>query len=197
MSALSVATIKLSGGHPVLDFVNTLDSRGAEPGPDVLTDFGSLASWAVRAGVIGAAEESRLHSVGMAQGEAALGRAKVLREAIYRIFAAPSSAAADDLALLQRWVGAAQSMRVLAAESGGFAWRWRDGDPDAVAHRIAIAAADLLTSRQLGRVHVCAGENCDWLFLDASRSARRIWCSEETCGTRNRVRRWRRQQQPG
>jgi len=30
-----------------------------------------------------------------------------------------------------------------------------------------------------------------WLFLDASRSGRRLWCSEETCGRRDRIRRWR------
>jgi predicted RNA-binding Zn ribbon-like protein len=34
----------------------------------------------------------------------------------------------------------------------------------------------------LGRVHLCPGEDCAWLFLDASRSGRRLWCSEETCG---------------
>ena len=80
---------------------------------------------------------------------------------------------------------------MLVLDADGYAWRWRVGDPDAVTHRIACAAADLLTSPARGRVHVCPGENCAWLFLDTSRSGRRLWCSEETCGTRNRVRRWR------
>jgi hypothetical protein len=48
-------------------------------------------------------------------------------------------------------------MRVLVSEAGGFAWRWRTGDPDTITHRIALAATDLITSPALGRVHVCPG----------------------------------------
>jgi predicted RNA-binding Zn ribbon-like protein len=192
---VTVATIKLFGGHPVLDFTNTVNSRGIDSGPDVLTDFGDLLTWGVRAGVIDAAAENELRNVAATRGDAALGHAKVLREALYRIFAAHRSIVATDLNILQHEVRAAQTMRVLVAEAGGFAWHWRAGDPDTITHRIAFAAADLLTSSALSRVHVCPGENCAWLFLDTSRSGRRLWCSEETCGTRNRVRRWRSRQQ--
>jgi predicted RNA-binding Zn ribbon-like protein len=197
MSPVTVATIKLFGGHPVLDFTNTVDSRGVEFGPDVLTEFRDLLRWGVRVGVIDAAAEGELFDVKAKRGEAALGRAKALREALYRIFAAhPSATAVEaDLRLLQQEAGVAHTMRVLVPEASGFVWRWLDGDPDTITHRIAFAAADLLTSPALSRVHICPGENCAWLFLDTSRSGRRLWCSETTCGTRNRVRRWRSRQQ--
>ena len=195
MIPVTVATIKLFGNHAVLDFTNTIDSRGVDFGPDVLTDFLDLLCWGVRVGVIDAAAENELRNVKAKRGEVALVRAKALREALYRIFAAPASARATDLDLLQREIGAAHTMRVLSPEAGGFVWRWREDDPDTVTHRIALAAADLITSPSLGRVHVCPGENCAWLFLDTSRAGRRLWCSEETCGTRNRVRRWRSRQQ--
>jgi predicted RNA-binding Zn ribbon-like protein len=199
MSPVTVATIKLFGGHPVLDFANTVDSRGVEFGPDVLTEFRDLLRWGVRVGVIDAAAEDELRNVKAKRGEVALSRAKALREALYRIFAAHPSAttAAVDLGLLQQEAGVAQTMRVLVPEAGGYAWRWLNGDPDTITHRIAFAAADLLTSPALSRVHICPGENCAWLFLDTSRSGRRLWCSETTCGTRNRVRRWRSRQQQG
>ena len=193
MRQVTVATIKLFGDHPALDFANTVNSRGADFGPDVLTDFCDLLSWGVRVGVIDAAEAA-LHTVDEKRGETALARAKILREALYRIFAAHLPAAAADLDLLQQETCAAQTMRMLVSQPGGFAWRWRGGDPDTITHRIAFAAADLMTSPALGRVHVCPGANCAWLFLDTSRSGRRLWCSEETCGTRNRVRRWRNRQ---
>ncbi len=197
MSPVTVATIKLFGGHPVLDFTNTVDSRGVDFGPDVLTEFRDLSSWAVRVGVIDAAAEGELRSVKIKRGEAALGRTKALREALYRIFAAhPFATAAEaDLSLLQQEVGVAHTMRVLVPVASGFVWRWLNGDPDTITHRIAFAAADLLTSPALSRVHICPGEHCAWLFLDTSRSGRRLWCSETTCGTRNRVRRWRSRQQ--
>jgi predicted RNA-binding Zn ribbon-like protein len=191
MTQVTVATIRLLGGHPALDFTNTVDSRGAAPGPDVLESFGDLLNWATRLGVIGAAEADALRGLAAQQSEAALARAKALREAVYHIFATRPSAATAELDTLQREVSAAQTMRLLVPDVDGYAWRWRMDDPDTITHRIAVAAVDLLTSPALRRVHVCQGETCRWLFLDTSRSGRRLWCSEATCGTRNRVQRWR------
>ena len=197
MKQVTVATLKLFGGHQALDFTNTVNSRGACYGPDVLRSYDDLLDWGVRLGVLDPAETEALRDLPCALGEAALARAKALREALYRIFAAPGLAGSADLDLLQREARAAQEMRVLVPDAGGYAWRWRAHDPDAVTRRIACAAADLLTSPVLGRVHICPGENCAWLFLDTSRSGRRVWCSEETCGTRYRVRRWRRREKHG
>lgn len=190
MSQVTVTTIQLFGGHPALDLTNTVDSRGARFGPDVLERFGDLLAWGLRVGVIDAAEARALSLVPAERGDAALRRAKALREALYRILARfPSDPA--DLALLQRSVRAAQGARTLVPQADGYAWRWRADDPDVITHRVALAAADLLTAPALARVHVCPGENCAWLFLDSSRSGRRLWCSEETCGRRSRIRRWR------
>ncbi len=194
MNQVTVATIRLFGGHPALDFTNTVDSRGARFGPDVLESFGDLLDWGVRVGVIGAAETGTLQRLPVERGKVALARAKALREALYRLFAAHPSPNPADLDLFQREIRAVQKVRMLVPEADGYAWRWRAGDPDTITHRIAFAAADLLTSHILGRVHVCPGENCAWLFLDTSRSGRRLWCSEETCGMRDRVRRWRARQ---
>jgi predicted RNA-binding Zn ribbon-like protein len=196
MSPVTVATIKLFGGHPVLDFTNTVDSRGVDFGPDVFAEFRDLLSWGLRIGIIDAAAEAELRNTCLGRSEAALGRAKALREALYRIFSAhPRTTAAEaDLGLLQQEVRAAQTMRILVPEAGGFAWRWLPGNPDSITHRMASAAGDLLTSPASSRVHICPGENCGWLFLDTSRSGRRVWCSETTCGTRDRVRRWRSRQ---
>lgn len=194
MEQVTVATIRLFGGHPALDFTNTVDARGVHLGPDVLKSFGDLLDWGIRVGVIGATEAGALRGLPADRGKRALARAKTLREALYRIFAARRPADPADLDLLQRETRAAQEERLLEPEADGYAWRWRADNPDTITHRIAFAAADLLTSPLLGRVHVCPGEDCAWLFLDTSRSGRRVWCSEETCGTRNRVRRWRARQ---
>jgi predicted RNA-binding Zn ribbon-like protein len=191
MRQTDVATLKLLGGHAALDFANTVDSRGTRYGPDVLRCYGDLLDWAVRLKLLDAAEAAELRALPARQGEAALARAKALREAIYRIFAAPSGADPADLERLQQAVRAAQASRRLVPGDDSYRWRWMAADPDTVAHRVALPAVDLLTSAALGRVHVCPGENCAWLFLDASRAGRRLWCSEETCGRRDRIRRWR------
>jgi predicted RNA-binding Zn ribbon-like protein len=191
MKQLTVATLKLFGDHPALDFTNTVDSRGERFGPDALRSYGDLLDWGMRLSVLDAAEAEALRGLPAERGAAALVRAKVLREALYRIFVTRPSADPMDLDLLRNEVCAAHQARLLLPDADGYAWGWRADDADTITHRIALVAADLLTSSLLDRVHICPGSNCAWLFLDKSRSGRRRWCSEETCGTRNRVRRWR------
>jgi CGNR zinc finger len=41
------------------------------------------------------------------------------------------------------------------------------------------------------RLKVCENEQCRWLFLDRSKNRSRQWCESETCGNRQRVRRFR------
>jgi predicted RNA-binding Zn ribbon-like protein len=52
------------------------------------------------------------------------------------------------------------------------------------------SAVELLTSDELHRVRVCAAPDCDWLFMDESRSRSRQWCSMVTCGNRAKARRF-------
>ncbi|XAZ26152.1 CGNR zinc finger domain-containing protein (plasmid) [Sinorhizobium sp. B11] len=58
--------------------------------------------------------------------------------------------------------------------------------------RIGWLAANLLTSRRDRRpIQACEGPNCGWLFLDHSRNGHRRWCSDRTCGSHARVRKFR------
>ena len=196
MRPVTVVTLKILGGHPALDFTNTVHSRGAEYGPDVLQNYADLLDWGVRVDVLSADEASRLRGLPAARAEAALARAKELREALYRTIAAHPDGPPADLALLQREAAAAK--RVLTPGAAGYSWQWpEDVDPDGITARIAWSAAELLTSPLFQRVHICPGANCGWLFADQSRTGRRLWCSEAGCGTRDRVRRWRSRQQRG
>ncbi len=69
----------------------------------------------------------------------------------------------------------------------------REAEADAIGASAALGRAkearELLYVRRA--VRECLGVNCGWLFLDRSRGGRRRWCSDETCGTRSRVERFR------
>ena len=41
------------------------------------------------------------------------------------------------------------------------------------------------------RLKLCENEQCRWLFIDRSKNRSRQWCESETCGNRQRVRRFR------
>ncbi len=177
----------------MLDFTNTVDSRGIKPGPDVLGSFGDLRAWALRRGIIDTPDAEGLASLPGTRSRRALASAKTFREALYRMFSGQAILPVD-LDLVEHAFQTAQRARRLTKGFGGYAWQWQADDPNTITHRIALSATDLLTGPALDRVHVCPGENCHWLFLDTSRSGRRIWCSDETCGRRNRIRRWRAKQ---
>ena len=57
----------------------------------------------------------------------------------------------------------------------------------------AIVASGLsicLDRREFGRLKLCPGENCGWMFIDESKNRRRRWCSMEVCGNRAKAKRF-------
>ncbi|HJS75729.1 MAG TPA: CGNR zinc finger domain-containing protein, partial [Vicinamibacteria bacterium] len=55
---------------------------------------------------------------------------------------------------------------------------------------VARSAVELLASESLDRVRVCGAGNCDWLFLDESKSRSRQWYDMAVCGNRAKARRF-------
>lgn len=156
-----------------------------------------MVEWAERVGLLGADAAARLrqHAAEIpGEANAALSRAKHLREAIYRVFSAIAAGAEPpplDLDLIEGEARCAQAGRRLSRDGAGYVWVWPDEDLDTVVSRLAYEAADLLTAPRLSRVKECFGRNCGWLFLDTSCNGLRRWCSEEGCGTPARVARHR------
>ncbi|MDZ5450115.1 CGNR zinc finger domain-containing protein [Labrys sp. ZIDIC5] len=200
----TIAAARLVGGHPALDFVNTVDAWRDRWGPDLLVSYGDLVTWALRVDLVDSALSVRLlHRADTepAVAEAALLRARTLRVTLRNLFLAEAlgeTGSEEDAARLDAVLQDANRQRELRLITGTFEWGWRDdNDLDTVLHRIAFAAAELLTSRNDRRdVRECHGINCGWLFLDTSRGGRRQWCSEEACGTHMRVRRFREKGSP-
>lgn len=202
--AKTVSTMRLLGGHPALDFVNTVDSRRDGWGPDLLERPSDLVAFGKRMGLVDGAQAARLQALAEAEAaaaERALARAKTVREALAEVFQAESTERkpdADAVATMREAAAAAGASRRLKVTPNGFEWGW-DGNQnlDAVADRFAFAAAELLVSRVSRRpVRECTAPGCGWLFLDTSRGGKRRWCAEDPCGTQVRVRRFRQKKHP-
>jgi predicted RNA-binding Zn ribbon-like protein len=174
---------KLHGGAPALNFVDTLDPR---IGPDVeefLTSPAALTAWAEYAGL----------ARGVCVSAAGYRRALALRETLYRVFLALArdrGPATDDLVQLhEAYVRTFRRARLARA---GVAYRFRvpaSAGVDAILWPILESAEALLAAPE--RIKECPGENCGWVFLDASRNRTRRWCSMASCGTRDKMRRYR------
>jgi predicted RNA-binding Zn ribbon-like protein len=191
--------LRLVGGVPCLDFTNTVDHRNAADPNERLQSFSDLLWWANRAEILSTADvEELVGRAGAAEGEAAAtyARAIALREALYRTFSAVANGTTPsnrDLDLISAEARSALTHRKLVREGGRVRWEWTTtSEPDHVLRLIALSAVDLLTGTDLDRVAHCAGEGCDWLFLDTSRNRSRRWCDMKECGNRAKVRRYHR-----
>ncbi len=181
----------LSGGKLCLDFVNTVDNRPTERARDLLETYADLAAWARQSGILTPREERAL--LGRARskpGEASrvLERARDMREALFAIFARRAPSALEDF---RRALPGAYRRPVLRS-GPEYAIVWED-DPkalDRILGPVLRSAVELLTSKALDRVRVCGADDCDWLFLDESRSRSRQWCNMSVCGNRAKARRF-------
>jgi predicted RNA-binding Zn ribbon-like protein len=192
-----IPRLKLIGGALCLDIANTTGRRLEPDGEEALRDYEDLAAWAEHAGALDGKERRSLLRAANAEPKKAAAvhrRAIALREAIYRIFSTVAARRAPeraDIALLNESVRDAYRHLCLAPAAGGCAWEWCDaeGEMDLPLWKVARSAADLLVSPEIERVRECAGEKCDWLFLDASRNQSRRWCDMAACGNRAKAQR--------
>jgi len=192
---------KLRGGDASLDFVNTLGWRLTDRPREYLRSYEDLLDWGRQAGLLALEETEDLFRQATLDPEGArqtLSRALALREEIHRLISAHvagESQDENDLSALNRELSIALSHLRLMPADGAYSWSWDQSEDqgktplDSPLWPVAQSAAELLTSEKLGRVKLCAGEGCGWIFLDESRNSSRRWCDSRDCGNRERVRR--------
>ncbi len=182
---------ELSGGRLSLDFVNTVDHRPTSLPRELLETYADLAAWSRQAGILSPREEKALLALARRarlRARRALEHARALREALFTLF---SRGDGSGIRALQGALRAAYRRPVLRS-GPAYELDW-DDDPralDRMLGPIVRSAVELLTSKELDRVRVCGAGNCDWLFLDESRSRSRQWCNMAVCGNRAKARRF-------
>jgi predicted RNA-binding Zn ribbon-like protein len=195
--------LALLGGELCLDFVNTVEPRGAGQSQEFLATYSDLVAWSSHAAILTHAEAELLRheaAARQAEAEAVHRRAIALRETLYRVFLCiveGRPAEAQDLEQLNAVLAPALSHLRIVPLQEGFTWEWhvQDGDLDRMLWPIVRSAAELLTNGPLDRLKQCAG--CSWLFLDGSRNRTRRWCEMRVCGNRAKARRHYERQRKG
>ena len=190
----------LTGGHPALDLANTVSRRhDPERRKEHLEDYADLLSFALQDKIVSSQRASRLRQqAGRNKAEAlrSFRKAILLREAIYRVFAAIAQGKAplpEDLQVVSDYsVEALRHRRLAPANGGAYRWEWQEEEKNRLDHvlwPLAQAAADLLTGADLKTLRWCEAADCEWLFLDNSRNRSRRWCDMASCGNRAKARR--------
>jgi predicted RNA-binding Zn ribbon-like protein len=200
--------MKLVGGDPCLDFVNTVGGRltsGAASATrsvvrdDKLGSYDDLLAWARHAALLsekGARDLARVARRRPREATRVLSNAVASREALHRVLVSLMRGRvppASDLATLNTALAAVRGQERLVPGPSGL--QWEPAPPgsrlDSVLWPVWRAAAALLTSGDASRLRQCGGEGCGWVFLDRSRNRSRRWCTMEDCGNVSKVRRFR------
>jgi len=203
--ARPAAPFDLSGGHPALDLVNSLDNRFARDGPvELLGGYGDLLRFAEQSQLLDA-QGARLlaRSVNPAAAARALRAARELREALAAVlygYLEGRVPATADILVLERRFHDAERHRELRWESEAagspararLQWQWGRSAraADFPVWLVAHAASQLLSSQSMERMRACGAETCRWLFLDTSKNHTRRWCNMRVCGNRAKARKF-------
>jgi predicted RNA-binding Zn ribbon-like protein len=184
---MGIETLTLVGGHPALDLVNTVErgelTAGAPP-RDHLATPKDVVVWARRVGLDPGTPD-----------EAALRRLRALREAVHTAVLDRLGRSAGDvtaaLELLDRRTAAAATRSRLRPAGAGLLREVGTDPAHRVEDQLAVAAVDLLTEPDAGRIKRCPVEQggCGWVFVDHSRNSSRTWCRMADCGTAVKARR--------
>jgi predicted RNA-binding Zn ribbon-like protein len=155
-----------------------------------------VVAWAQRAGILpgdaGRALRKRASTSGRG-ADRSFRHALLMRESIYLTFSAIAAGKPPIAREIRRLLGAygqAVARGSLKQKPGGgseLQWSWSQPRSD-VLDPIAYAAGHLLLAADHPPVKECPG--CGWLFLDRSSNGSRRWCDMQTCGSRDKMRRF-------
>ncbi len=194
----TLGTLELVGGALCLDFVNTINSR-RNPEHDYLMQYSDLAEWAAKLGILTPTQTSQLQKrarQNIHEAENALLAARTLRDLLYRLFSnvvQDSQPETKDLEVFTIFYGESISRGQFVKLETHYQTSWNfDEALESVLWPIIHSAGELLLSEELGQVKECPG--CGWLFLDTSKNQSRRWCSMNTCGARDKMRRYHKRQ---
>lgn len=190
----TLETLEFVGGIMCLDFANTVNSRH-ELEHDYLASYSDLVNWAGKATILSPKQVKNLNQRAQLEAEkanVAVEKARDVRETIYRAFSAIASRSnpkEEDLGVLTRLYEEAIGNGRLVKVDDHFEFEWEpDKTFDALLWCIVSSAEKLLSVKEISQVKECPG--CGWLFLDISKNQSRRWCSMNTCGARDKMRRY-------
>lgn len=186
---------ELTGGRLCLDFANTVDDRPTDRPSDRLKNYADLIAFGKETGICSEAEARDLRGSGKSDPREAarLFRfALELRETIYRVASAVASRRnplATDLESLRATLQNLNEHASVVPQSGRLNWSWTGpaNDVSRLLWRIVRCAVNLLTSDDVKLLRQCAADDCNWLFMDNSRTHNRRWCEMRTCGNRHKA----------
>jgi predicted RNA-binding Zn ribbon-like protein len=191
---------ELSGGHPALDLVNTLDWRFRESGPEeLLESYEDALQFTEQTGLIGGTDARKLlRTVPAGKALKVVAAIRELREATADVLYATidgNSPSESALEHLQQCFAEARQQQELDWDGEKLRWTLPHSNPLPAMPfwLLSLSTAELMTSEQMHVLRECGNAECRWLFVDTSKNHTRRWCNMSICGNRMKARRFKAQ----
>jgi predicted RNA-binding Zn ribbon-like protein len=186
----------LIGGHPALDFLNTVKYRGKADPEDRLESLADINEWGQISRFLSAGEAKTLyrHTKDLRSATRAHREICAFREQLRLLFEGtnPKRAECDRaVSRVEAEISALRPVATIDQQSGVLSRHIEINTLSDLKARIVAVVAEILSARADLKIKTCGGSNCDWLFIDRTKAGRRQWCDTRTCGNNARVRRFR------
>ena len=198
--AVSGENLLFVGGHPALDFANTLMLDNGAP-LETFTFYEDILHWLALTGLISKAEQSKftkeLPSPAKRYGVLEQIRAfRGLWKTNLQRLVTGKTVSPDFIDLINQFLTDHSGWQTLAQDAETRAFQLHQEHvaleaPKKIPAVIAGAMAQFLTSANLKYLRRCARPQCVLYFYDTTKSHRRQWCSMAICGNRHKVAKFR------
>lgn len=176
----------LVGGHPLLDFLNTVQNQDKERTDSTISDWPSFVLWSKSASLFNSNQIDSLEHSELSESESVKLLADIheLRELIYNALAQAITGndQNQELTLLEERIKKAWADAKLVRSATNFIWQSTRPNLKWILDDILFSAESLLRSSEIGRLKQC--DRCSWMFINSGRGKGRRWCSMNTCGNR-------------
>jgi predicted RNA-binding Zn ribbon-like protein len=181
MSSITDISPHFIANNLALDFINSAYGSH-ENSHDCLVNDQSALAWLKAAGQLG--DEPNGPPLGLAE------LARSLRHAARRLIGGSETERLCYAEVVNQVLEAGRPRRTLAVNIDSnflFIEQRRDNSPASLLEPIAMELAHLVVKGELSLVRKCEAHDCTLMFLDATKSGRRRWCSMAICGNRMKV----------
>ena len=161
-------------------FVNTLDLM---PGTEELRDPNTLGAWLVANGLMREGEPV---------AESDLKNALAVREAMRAVIGGNSGRQVYpvEVATLNEAANASR-LRMRFGRDGAGRLEPEVTGPVGAMGRLVAALYSAMQDEEWAHLKLCSDDGCRWAFYDRSKNHSSRWCTMESCGNRNKARRFR------
>jgi len=177
------------GGHPVLDFINTVDDQDKQRNLNLITDWSSFVAWAQAASVFSKAQMKILNNgIPDSERNTLLSEIQDLKETTYtalNCMLSPQATTNPALGKLEFRIQTAISYSSLVSHGSGFRWEPKSENLNWVVDFLVLLIENFLCHTDITKLRVC--KRCTWMFLNSGRGRGRQWCSMKTCGNRAKL----------